>query len=693
MLLLKVFLQNGKGYHAKRGNLGCCALDLTPLLASCPASLPKPSSDPEQLYPGMALDFESIALSHMGGGGAGYIGHVWLRVSVVPLALLQSGAIGLTAANRALARALEPRKGAKLSLDFDGAADETISLEQAWSIRHTQPAQYKMNWEALQAVARVVSEHPSVTLRVHCRTDAVERAPQRLADYLGFDADREVDRCMEYLAHRRSRACLQALVSFGVPEARVYETHAASTPRGGSGVLTFHLQLEPPPRAAATAGGATPLSAADDLPESGAARMAAQQAQAMASTRDGVGWMAAAAAEASGLGGVGGMLSPYEIGVFVQQLRLSEAMLRDESVQQVWIEMDLLGMVTDRELLITSRAPKRSAMALPFAQRFDVPDRSHGQRQLCHVLEAARRDPSRKADQVTFTLWSRDAKDERPVAQAQCGISLLEVLESNQEPSGWLPLKGRHGPVGSLHASLGIVPALKAATAAMQRAEEGSRVATASSDQTAARTGAPEAVAAPAPSAYVDAEQEVLLGGKPPLRERIALQLIQRFCRRRHIARKQGRLLTRRSLPTGLPPDAARDDEPSAASLLRAAAVAEETRKIEALLRPPSPVRKQLDRHHAAVLCLQRVSRGVAGRRRADKVRAARARGGAPKVTEVVDLTSAGRTTLGGSQVDAWRTWLAEERQKEAAAALMASLSVIFSGVYFLRRAIRLVST
>ena len=494
---------------------------------------------------------------------------------------------------------------------------------------------------------------------------------------------------MYFLAERRALACVQTLASLGVDASRVYPTTEACSQEGGR--VEFRLQLEAAPKAGgAKGGGGGDLGMDDDLPESAAARLAAQRARAMsgAAEEGGVGWMASGAASASPSRLT--QAAAGTIAVALSQLRLSEGVLRDGRVSDVWVEVDLLGLV-EREHLQTPRLAKRGAVDLGFVKRFAVDDGSAEQGQLRDALRTAESDPSRGSDEVTLTLWGVDKEEKGIEALGQAGVRLLPALQSGTEPGGWLPLRGRLGNVGSVHVSLGIVAtlaaAVKAEAAAVAAAAEAAAAAKAedvdSKEGADADADADADAAADASAAAV--EKMAPLEYRPPLRERMALALLQRFCKRRHLLRKQGKLRVRRLLAERAARAAEGGeggaDTAAAARNLARWAEHEEERKIEQLLRPPSPVRKVLDKRAASVLTMQKAWRGAVGRRRAamelarySRERPVEAGGGAkPLGMAEVAFAAMGKATLGGDRVDDWKAWLLRERQREAAAALMGS--------------------
>ena len=158
---------------------------------------------------------------------------------------------------------------------------------------------------------------------MHCETDAVDAAPQRLADYLGRHAEKDVQTCMEYLAARRAAACMNTLLSFGIPQSRLYATEVGCGRDGG--YVSFTLQLEPPPavQVAAKSVGAPDPS----LPTSGASSLAAQQAAGMDAV---IGRMATQPVRGEKLLSV----PEGQIGVQIQQVRLSEAVRVTDPTQE-----------------------------------------------------------------------------------------------------------------------------------------------------------------------------------------------------------------------------------------------------------------------------------------------------------------------------------------------------------------------
>ena len=341
---LTIHLQNGRGSKTKEGDLGYAEIKLSEYLDRCPDHLPPPSSDAEQLYPELTFNFENRDLTHPPArpgestqAGKGYIGQVWLSVSILPKELMNQGPMALAAARQALARALYDPKGrsggggGRLGIEFDGAADDAVAVEQSWSVRHSDQQVYRRNYQCLNAVASVLVTHPTITCEVHCRTDDVEKAPERLARMLGRDPVRGAYECMQHLAERRAAACVQMLISLGVDARRIYATTKPLAHEGGG--VDFNLQLEPPP--ALQEGGVGGAGGAEhDLPQSAAAQLAAQQAKAMGASALGAMAKNAAAADAQlaaqqQFQQQQAPVPPGTIGVTLSQLRLNDGVLRD----------------------------------------------------------------------------------------------------------------------------------------------------------------------------------------------------------------------------------------------------------------------------------------------------------------------------------------------------------------------------
>ena len=118
---------------------------------------------------------------------------------------------------------------------FHGAGETGLAdITQTWSIRHSDPLVHDANLEALRGVAAILNEYPTLRCEVHGTTGAASSVPASLAVHLGLDPDRDVRAAMECLARFRAQACVDALVSHGVPESRLYAT--ASGMAGAVGV-------------------------------------------------------------------------------------------------------------------------------------------------------------------------------------------------------------------------------------------------------------------------------------------------------------------------------------------------------------------------------------------------------------------------------------------------------------------------
>ena len=125
----------------------------------------------------------------------------------------------------------------EIPLVFDGAGDEQLpSIEQAWSVDHTDAALRAQNREKLEGIAAVLREFETLRCEVHGETGLVVSAPLRLADHLGRDAVTEAGECMDELARRRAEACKRAVVAYGVDESRL---HVTATGQGGKIQVDF----------------------------------------------------------------------------------------------------------------------------------------------------------------------------------------------------------------------------------------------------------------------------------------------------------------------------------------------------------------------------------------------------------------------------------------------------------------------
>ena len=677
-------------------DLGSVEVDLLPLLRSCPKALPQPRQAgthvEEHIYDGLYRDYERVELQYANGGRQGQVS---LRVAIVPAALRVSN-LGehktLDAARQALASLVRSRHhhdGAVIR--FDGAGDESLEdVSQAWSIEHSDRAVAAANHDALRAVADFMQQAPGLSCRVHCETDSVSRGPARLASKLRLSATTDVDELMSHLARQRATACVEGLVRLGVAPTRLRATHKG---QGGGSLVAFALELGPTPS------DPRPI---DHPPPEGPA------------------------GHAGGTASAGATISPSrtgllrtrgdQIGIGVNELELSAAIAEEPRFAELWVAIDLPGLLEERELT-TSRMANPSNRArhqrhggsmqsqaqltkldFDFYHALDVPPRSAAQKALGLALDAAA--PSSASASISFTLWAVDPTASHVDEVGSATLSLPRLLQSGQDTRDTrLQLRGRRGAVATLCVSVHALDALRDALAAHQAHRPADLAARGSGgDATAA------AAPSPGPRGPLDAVQ--VLEWAP--RQAQALSVLQRYTRKRHNQRV--RSLHRRSRQAARQAALAhaqfgsrevRAGEPPDGVLATLGQEAAARVRLEALMQPPPPVQRRLDAQGKAVVRLQAATRAALGRRAARTVRRKSALGGMMAMgsewTSGRTFGAASERTFGGGgsvisggagrgldasallnrahaveeRATSWRAWLAEERRRIVAQALL----------------------
>ena len=90
---------------------------------------------------------------------------------------------------------------------FNGAGDEGLpSVEQSWSINHTDPKYKAYNWKTVDGIVSILRDYDQIALEVHGETGHADHAPENLAKYYGLDRTKDVQRVMERLAESRAEA-------------------------------------------------------------------------------------------------------------------------------------------------------------------------------------------------------------------------------------------------------------------------------------------------------------------------------------------------------------------------------------------------------------------------------------------------------------------------------------------------------
>jgi len=120
---------------------------------------------------------------------------------------------------------------------FNGASEDATKsssrgLAQSWSIEHLNQEKQLRNLATLEGIASIMLRHPEASLEVHGQTTYPEegRADEDLAALFKLRATEDCNAVMDLLAKKRATACLEHLVSLGVPRRNLYLTY-----RGGQG--------------------------------------------------------------------------------------------------------------------------------------------------------------------------------------------------------------------------------------------------------------------------------------------------------------------------------------------------------------------------------------------------------------------------------------------------------------------------
>ena len=185
-----------------------------------------------------------------GGGGQGVI---TCLVQMLPegLGAQLGGHRALDAARKQLDKAQRPLK----RVEFHSAADNTLpEVAQAWRVQHRDGAIARSNLETLRAVAAVLKEHPSYWCRVHYETAVAKRGPARLADALARQGRRQIDleRDAEMLMdYLAEQRALSIVESLVDLGVDVAQLYATYKGQGDGEGARFALQAEPPPAAGA----------------------------------------------------------------------------------------------------------------------------------------------------------------------------------------------------------------------------------------------------------------------------------------------------------------------------------------------------------------------------------------------------------------------------------------------------------
>ena len=110
-------------------------------------------------------------------------------------------------------------------VQFNGAGEENLpSVSQAWDIHHLDKSQQDANKATLRGIADILRDYRTIRCEVHGETGAAHSAPKQLARYLQLHPEFDVRSCMEALARARAQACVDALISMGVPPKQLFLT-------------------------------------------------------------------------------------------------------------------------------------------------------------------------------------------------------------------------------------------------------------------------------------------------------------------------------------------------------------------------------------------------------------------------------------------------------------------------------------
>ena len=666
-------------------SLGLASLNLIPLLRKCPKKLPEWNK--AQDYDSLTHSFEHAPL-HFERSAAGQ-GYVELSVLVLPMPLKTSPSSELDKAKEALKKAFAPprggyRKGAPQlgDIEFNGAGEEQLAVEQAWRLAHTEQPIAHNNANGLRALASVLSNHPRIYCRVHCMSDQVELAPTHLADAFGMHPSHDAGAIMDELARRRANACVVELHRLGVKPERVYATATAQGSGSSGGAVEFSLQLEAPPtvvdeplrysegRGGYTSSAARTLAAQQ---EKGMRRMMADQ-----KTRT-----------PSSPAKIDSIVRPGMLGMQVGTLRLEQAVVRNEGVHMVWLEVDFVGLI-DPKHTTTRKVETTREIDLQLTQAFPLPPGSQEQQRLREIVTG----PAERA-KVHFTLYSQDKGCNFVEAQAHGAISLAEILSDGRDVRARpLELRGNIGYAGTvevwvlalevLREALGIREGDESAAEADAPPPPPTAAELAAQAQAAKQRAAEEVYnAGRAPAASYDWSWEESAQYKPPLRERVALSLIQRFCRRRHREILAGRLRPAQRYGRSAMGVGGGAGGGAVGAVPLALSLADERKKIEALLKPDDEATRLLARRRAATVVIQKAARGKIARdlhgykgkqeghtEAGAETSGETSRKGMASIADVA-LTMLGAPKLGGNAVDEWRRWMEEQRQHAAALALV----------------------
>jgi len=141
----------------------------------------------------------------------------------------------------------------------------------------------------------------------------------------------------------------------------------------------------------------------------------------------------------------------------VSALTLSGRVMEDESVGEVWVEVDLFD-ISEGAHLRTERSPKRSSLTLAYSYSVAVPPGSRAR----EVLRSALASSSEGDDDVYFMLKAATSRGGSPRTLGEAYISLREVLKTGREiPPTALSLSDQ---AGTVTVALTAVEALRAAS-------------------------------------------------------------------------------------------------------------------------------------------------------------------------------------------------------------------------------------
>ena len=144
---------------------------------------------------------------------------------------------------------------------FSGAGEENKPIEDAWSIEHSDANERNRNHATLRQLTKILRDYRGIKFFVRGEAVAEDHghyrmASPRLAKYLNLDAEKDVDRILEWLANKRATAVHEALTQKGVPKEQLSigaapkpwrETKVSFAPEERFSLMNQTADLLPPP--------------------------------------------------------------------------------------------------------------------------------------------------------------------------------------------------------------------------------------------------------------------------------------------------------------------------------------------------------------------------------------------------------------------------------------------------------------